>query len=204
MTPKKNADHLAMRYATALVSRGIVIALALISPSGMAQGTSSVAPSSSQYVKGSLCTQPDQVVFSCPLAKNGKIVSVCAAGNASPHQFYYAFGRPNAVEMRFPDNASESKNGFFHSFPRYADGTGAYAYSFVRNEIKYIVYYLSGKYGDTDGGVIVQKSGSRFAMADMECHEGKIIEASDSSLLNETTKWKVDNDVDGRPLPPTK
>jgi hypothetical protein len=193
-----------MGWATVLIASGITAAIVLISPSGVAQETPSATPSSPQYVKGSLCTQPDQVVLSCPLAKNGKIVSVCAAGSTAPHQFYYAFGRPGAVEMHYPDNASESSNGFLHSFLGYPGGVGGYAYSFVRNEIKYVVYYMSGKYGYTDGGVIVQKLGSLFASADMECSEGKISEASNNSLLDETRKWKVDNNLEGHPLPTTK
>lgn len=194
----------ALFLITTSLASGVTAALVLMSPPGMAQGTSSVAPRSSQYVKGSLCTQPDQVVFSCPLTKNGKIVSVCAVGNASPHQFYYASGRPDAVEMRYPESTSELSSGFSHSYLGYSGGTAGYAYSFVRNEMKYIVYYLSGKYKYTNGGVIVLKSGGVNALADMECSKGKIDVISNRSMFDETSKWKRDDDLKVHGLPLTK
>jgi len=129
---------------------------------------------------------------------------MCAAGNASPHTFYYVFGRPHAVEMRYPNDPAASNDGFLHSILGYPGGTGGYAYSFVNNGIKYIVYSVSGKFGYESDGVIVQKSGSLFALADMECSKGKMIETSSDSLTDETLKWRVDNELNGRALPDTK
>jgi hypothetical protein len=194
----------AIGCVNSFVACGVATALALMSPSSVAQGASASAANSSQYVKGSLCTRPDQVVFSCPLAKNGKIVSICAAGNASPHKFYYAFGKPSSVEMRYPSSPSGSSGAFLHSFLGYPGGTGGYAYSFVKNEIKYIVFYLSGAYGYVDGGVAVQKSGVANAMANMECSKGKIYTTQDDPLLNETIKWKTDDDLEGHVVPTLK
>jgi len=106
--------------------------------------------------------------------------------------------------MRYPDNASEPSSGFSHSYLGYSGGTAGYAYSFVRNEIKYIVYYMSGKYQFTAGGVIVQKVGSINALADMECSKGRIDVISNRSMFNETSKWKKDDDLEVHGLPLTK
>jgi len=165
-----------------------------------AQDASVPAPDPPLYVDGSLCTKPDQIVFSCPLAKSGKIVSICAAGSAAPHRFYYAFGKPHAVEMTYPSNPEDLNNGFTHSFLMYAGGTGGYAYSFINKEIKYIVYSISGA-GFDIGGVAVQKDGELRTMSDMKCVKGMIKEESDQALLDETLKWKVDDDVHGHGLP---
>jgi hypothetical protein len=200
----KNHNFRAMVCAHSFLASGVAIALVLMLPSSIAQGASTSATGSSQYVKGSLCTQPDQIVFSCPLAKNGKIVSMCAAGSASPHQFYYVFGRPNSVEMHYPDNSSESNGEFLHSFLGYPGGTGGYAYSFVKNEVKYMIFYISGAYGYIDGGVAVQKSGSPNALANMKCSKGKINTTSNHSLLDETRKWKMDDDLEGHVIPTLK
>jgi hypothetical protein len=193
-----------MGWATVLIASGITAAIVLMSPPCVAQGTPSVAANSPQYVKGSLCTQPDQVVLSCPLAKNGKIVSVCAAGNTSPHTFYYAFGKPQAIEMRYLSDPATSTDSLFRSHLMFAGDTGGYAYSFVNNGIKYIIYTISGRYGFERSGVIVQKQGSLRALANMECSKGKVNETLNDSLFDETTKLKGDRDLEDHGLPHTE
>lgn len=194
----------AMRRAHSLLACLAAVAFPLMPASGTAQGATPAVATSSKYVKGSLCTRPDQVVFSCPLAKSGKIVSMCASGSAVPHRFYYAFGRPGSVEMRYADNLPGLEGGFSHAYLGYSGGTAGYAYSFVREKTKYIVYYLSGKYQYAAGGVIVQKVGNVNALADMECSKGKIDAISNRSIFGETSKWKRDGDLEVHGLPLTK
>ena len=192
----------AMRRAHSLLACLAAVAFPLMPASGTAQGATPAVATSSKYVKGSLCTRPDQVVFSCPLAKSGKIVSMCASGSAVPHRFYYAFGRPGSVEMRYPSIPSGSSGAFLHSFLGYPGGTGGYAYSFVEKGIKYMVFYLSGAYGYVDGGVTVQRLGVANAMTNMKCVKGEIHTTQNDLLINETMKWKTDNDLEGHVVPP--
>jgi hypothetical protein len=156
------------------------------------------APAS--YVDGSLCTKPEQVVFSCPLLKSRKIVSICAGGNAAPHRIYYAYGRPRAVEMTYPSASVAAETGFSRAFLGFPGGTGGYAYSFVNEGMKYIVYFMSGA-GFDRGGVIVQKSGELRATSKATCAKGMIEEFTGDALLDETLKWKVDEDIHIHGLP---
>jgi hypothetical protein len=193
-----------MRYAIAFVAGGIAATLVFMSPSGMVQAMTKVAPDSSQYVRGSLCKRPDQALLSCSLAKNGKIVSMCAAGSAAPYAFYYVFGRPNAVEMHYPVDPSVSNNDdFSRTTLGYSQGMAGYAYSFVNNGIKYIVYTISGKFGYEHSGVMVQKPGNARALADMVCRKGNFRDTSDNSLIDDVLKMKRDADLDVHGLPLT-
>jgi hypothetical protein len=200
----KNHNSRTAGCVNSFVACGVAAVLALMSPSSVAQEASTSAVSSPQYVKESLCTQPDQIVLSCPLAKNGKIVSVCATGNASPHAFYYAFGRPGALEMHYPNDPSASNNNdFSRALLSYSQGMAGYAYSFVNNGVKYIIYTISGKFGYERAGVMVQKTGSLHAMTDMQCSKGKFQDTSDDPLIDETLKMKKDDDLDIHGLPLT-
>ena len=52
------------------------------------------------------CTSAEEVVFSCPLQRTAKVVSVCASPRllASPSKGHliYRFGKLGAVELEFP------------------------------------------------------------------------------------------------------
>lgn len=182
--------------ATALVAT-----TAFISSTCNANDLSTAALNPSTYVDGSLCTKSDKIVLSCPLANSRKIVSICAAGRVAPHQFYYAFGKPHAVEMVYPSSPSVSDVSFYHSFLFYSGGTGGYAYSFSINGFRYIFYLISGRFNYNDGGVTVQKAGDIHATNDQKCAKGKITETSDEPLLDETLKWKTDDSITGHGIP---
>ena len=178
-----------------------LVAVASISPAMcVAQDETAATRSTTAYVGSSLCTQPDQIVFSCPLLKSRKIVSVCASGSTAPHHFYYAFGKPRAIEMTYPSTSGTTETRFSRAFLGFPGGTGGYAYSFVNEGIKYIVYSVSGAGFDT-GGVIVQKSGELRAMSKAACAKGKITESTGDALLDEALKWKVDEDIHIHGLP---
>lgn len=67
-----------------------------------------------------------------------------------------------------------------------------------------MVFYLSGAYGYVDGGVAVQRLGVANAMANMKCAKSEIHTTQNDLLINETMKWKTDNDLEGHVVPTVK
>jgi hypothetical protein len=65
------------------------------------------------------CTSAEEVVFSCPLQRAAKVVSVCASPRllASQGKGYlvYRFGKPGALELEFPKDKAGSPAKFVHS-----------------------------------------------------------------------------------------
>lgn len=65
------------------------------------------------------CTPAEEVVFSCPLQRTAKVVSVCASPRllASPSKGHlvYRFGKLGAVELEFPKDKAASPAKFVHS-----------------------------------------------------------------------------------------
>ncbi|WP_152640378.1 hypothetical protein [Xanthomonas sp. MUS 060] len=186
---------------SSLIVKGFVIAAGFTSLACVAENKSVPVLDASVYVEGSLCKKPDQIVFSCPLVNSKKIVSMCASGSVAPHRFYYAFGKPQKIEMNYLSNSSSPGGGFMRSFLGYPGGTGGYTYSFVSNNFKYIVYSVSGRYGFNIGGVLVQKIGDIRAVVDMKCAKGGVKDSLSDSLLKETLGWEFDGDINGHALP---
>jgi hypothetical protein len=67
-----------------------------------------------------LCARNERVIFSCPLRRPAKIVSVCAAKNLTRETGYlqYRFGLPGKIELEFPEErqGSQVKFEYMHYF----------------------------------------------------------------------------------------
>src|SRR2546430_9257893 len=50
------------------------------------------------------CAKDERIIFSCPVKRPAKIVSICASKNLTSEQGYlqYRFGLPGKVELEFP------------------------------------------------------------------------------------------------------
>lgn len=180
--------------------------LPAISPQSAGPVTPVVSPGAkpAQFVAGTLCTQPDQVVFSCPLEKTDKIVSICAAGSAAPHRFYYAFGRANAPELVYPEKYENGTHALNRTYLIFAGGTGGYAFSFHRGGFEYMAYSISGK-GAHDGGVLVRRGQANHAEIQFECKADGITESRNDALIRESLKLKPASDLlNGLPKQSTK
>src|SRR6185312_9490409 len=153
----------------------------------------------------SLCSAGDKVVFSCSMAKRTRIASMCAADPASGSepQFYYAFGRPGAVELRFPPVATTDNAAFTRTHLGFAGNTGGYAYAFTHDGYKYIVYSVSGSGAIREGGVIVQPLAGTGAVKKLACRSSAITETADDALIDATLRLKKDSDLQAHGLPDT-
>lgn len=165
--------------------------------------TTSPSTKPTEFVTGTLCTRPDQVVFSCPLEKTNKIVSICAAGDAAPHRFYYAFGRANTPELVYPTKGS-SAAALNRTGQIYAGGMGSEEYSFHRDGFEYITFTLSGK-GFRDAGILVRQVGADQVTLHLSCDQTRLIETKNRALDDELLQLKPEPDLkDGLPYYPPK
>jgi hypothetical protein len=62
----------------------------------------------------SLCARDERIIFSCPVKKPAKIVSLCAAKNLTADQGYlqYRFGLPGKIELEFPKERTGTQQKF--------------------------------------------------------------------------------------------
>jgi hypothetical protein len=190
--------------ALALFSSGVQAAAGQPTQAA-ASSTGSAASEGSQGASaGSMCTSTEKVVFSCSLAGRNKVVSMCAAGDVAhgAGRFYYAYGRPGAPELVYPATGQNVADPFTRSHLGFGGATGGYAYAFVNNQFKYIVYSISGT-GINKGGVMVQRNGSSTVAADMKCQQTTIVESDDDGVLDSTLKWKNDPAISAHGLPST-
>src|ERR1044072_10023016 len=68
------------------------------------QFASSPQPNNTQT--GTLCEKGERVIFSCPVKRPAKIVSLCASKNLTSETGYlqYRFGLPGKIELQFSTN----------------------------------------------------------------------------------------------------
>ena len=65
----------------------------------------------------SLCAKDERIIFSCPIKRPAKIVSLCAAKDLTSDRGYiqYRFGLPEKVELEFPKERAGSQQKFQYS-----------------------------------------------------------------------------------------
>jgi len=70
--------------------------------------------SSGAYASESLCTDQEQAVFSCSVAKSSKVVSLCTSKQLSKEKgsLAYRFGSPGKVELEYPASPTNSLQQF--------------------------------------------------------------------------------------------
>src|SRR6185295_13324988 len=75
----------------------------------------------------SLCAKDERVIFSCPVKKPAKIVSVCASKDLTSDRGYlqYRFGLPGKIELEFPKDrkGTQAKFQYTHYFRARVDLT---------------------------------------------------------------------------------
>lgn len=68
----------------------------------------------------SLCAKDERVIFSCPVKRPAKIVSVCASKDLTSDRGYlqYRFGLPEKIELEYPKerNGTQQKFQYSHYF----------------------------------------------------------------------------------------
>jgi len=89
---------------------------------------------------GSLCAKDERIIFSCPLRKPAKIVSLCGSKDLTNDRGYlqYRFGLPGKVELEFPQDrtGTQQKFQYTHYFRAQVDQTEI---SFRNNGYEYAI-----------------------------------------------------------------
>lgn len=189
----------------ALLASGFILGMGilLVSPTCKAASQGTPTPVSSGYVGGSLCTKPDQIVFSCPLEKSEKIVSICAVNTNREDHFYYSFGKQGSPELIFPPKNDPDKS-ISIAHLGFAGASGGIAYSFISGPYKYIAYHISGS-GFENGGLMVTKNASKSEVINLKCRDGHIIDgimnAPDNSLYKKLSRLPSDQELSKSNLP---
>lgn len=149
------------------------------------------------------CNKGDEVVFSCPLGDGHKTASTCAASDATSGQarFYDAYGQPDDVELTYPSAHRVTGDAFTRTHLALGGNAGVYAYAFVNNGYKYVMYAIAGERNQLDGGVIIQRTGERKVVAKLQCQPGRIIETEKDAVIDATLRWKHDSLIEAEGLP---
>ncbi len=94
------------------------------------------------FSQDNLCAKNEQVIFSCYIGK--KIASICGSENLSREKgtIYYAFGKPEKIELHYPKNIENSKAKFDFTHTHY-NGDTHYKdiqMEFTNNGVRYSIY----------------------------------------------------------------
>jgi hypothetical protein len=94
---------------SAAIAGSLVAAGALKSSTAASQGAGLQA--------GTLCAKDERVIFSCPIKRPARIVSLCASKDLASDRGYlqYRFGLPEKVELEFPKERTGTQQKFQYS-----------------------------------------------------------------------------------------
>ena len=75
---------------------------------------SATTPAEPKPQTNTLCARDERVIFSCPVKKPAKIVSICAAKDLTSNRGYlqYRFGLPEKIELEFPKDRKGTQEKF--------------------------------------------------------------------------------------------
>lgn len=112
----------------ALVVFGVSISVTnKIARSAVSADRSTGARSALKPEPTTLCTKDERVIFSCPVKRPAKIVSICASKDLTNDRGYlqYRFGLPGKIELEFPKDrkGTQEKFQYTHYFRAQFDMT---------------------------------------------------------------------------------
>jgi hypothetical protein len=91
------------------------------------RGENAAGASSGKPQPQTLCAKDERIIFSCPIKRPAKIVSVCASKDLTSENGYlqYRFGLPGKVELEFPKDqkGTQQKFQYTHYFRAQFDMT---------------------------------------------------------------------------------
>ena len=100
----------------ALYANIVVVSSLLIVGSVTKSGARYEAQAESLAVS-SLCSKGEKVIFSCPVKRSNKTLSLCASAKLSKTDGYlqYRFGAPGKIELEYPKDRTGSLDAFSYS-----------------------------------------------------------------------------------------
>jgi hypothetical protein len=90
-------------------------------------GTVSASPQPGALQPNTLCAKDERIIFSCPVKRPAKIVSVCASKDLTSERGYlqYRFGLAGKIELEYPKDrtGTQQKFKYTHYFRAQVDLT---------------------------------------------------------------------------------
>jgi hypothetical protein len=132
--------------------RVVILALTILVPAGFLVTESrtglSVTPVQAGAINNlaapqpnTLCAKDERVIFSCPVKRPAKIVSLCASKDLTGDRGYlqYRFGLPGKIELEYPKDrqGTQQKFQYMHYFRAQVDETEI---SFQINGYEYQIF----------------------------------------------------------------
>jgi hypothetical protein len=100
-----------------LVLAAIVICIAPNANHSPSLGAYSSAAQAVTPQPNTLCARDERVIFSCPVKRPAKIVSVCASKDLTSDRGYlqYRFGLPGKIELEYPKDRQGAQQKFHYT-----------------------------------------------------------------------------------------
>jgi hypothetical protein len=97
----------------------ITIVLVLLGSGGFFRSNSEVTSAAQprKLQPGTLCEVGERIIFSCPIKRPAKIVSLCASKDLTNERGYvqYRFGLPGNVELEYPKERTGTQEKFHYT-----------------------------------------------------------------------------------------
>src|SRR3989440_6436178 len=99
----------------------LVLVTSFVSGYGSSDASLGLATFQSTASKGlqlnSLCAKDERIIFSCPIRRPAKIVSLCASKDLTRERGYlqYRFGLPGKIELEFPKDRTGTQEKFHYT-----------------------------------------------------------------------------------------
>lgn len=91
-----------------------IVASVCIAASGAKNSNPPALGQSKSLQPNTLCAKDERVIFSCPVKRHAKIVSVCASKDLTSEHGYlqYRFGLPGKIELEYPKDRKGTQEKF--------------------------------------------------------------------------------------------
>ena len=116
-----------MRVLTFLFLAAALVCFASSVNRSSSAPASAALPQAAAVQPNSLCAKDERIIFSCPVKRPAKIVSICASSDLTSKRGYlqYRFGLPGKVELEYPKDrtGTQQKFKYTHYFRAQVDLT---------------------------------------------------------------------------------
>ncbi len=116
-----------MRKVELLLVLAAIVVSATASANRLLSAAPTVSPEPGEPQTNTLCAKDERVIFSCPVKRAAKIVSVCASKDLTNDHGYlqYRFGVPGKIELEYPKDrqGTQAKFQYSHYFRAQFDMT---------------------------------------------------------------------------------
>ena len=107
-----------MRIPILLLVLAVMVIFVVVSANRSPSVTASTdSPQAAALQPNTLCAKDERIIFSCPVKRPAKIVSVCASKDLTSDRGYlqYRFGLPGKVELEFPKDRTGTQEKFHYT-----------------------------------------------------------------------------------------